>query len=74
MEHTAEDSGGKRRGLTEDGHAVFDEIDDTGRRVVTEATLHGSGRLSDGTSWKTTHRAEGIDSKFEPDIIVRGVG
>jgi hypothetical protein len=60
--------------LTEDGHAVFDEIDDTGRRVVTEATLYDSGRLSDGTSWKTTHRAEGIDSKFEPDIIVHGVG
>ncbi|HEX5020100.1 MAG TPA: hypothetical protein VFX54_05550 [Candidatus Binatia bacterium] len=52
MEHTAEDPRGKRRGLTEDGHAVFDKVDDIGRRVVTEATLHDSGRLSDGTSWK----------------------
>ena len=52
MEDTANDPRGKRRGLTEDGYAVFDEVDETGRKVRTEATLHDSGRLSDGTAWK----------------------
>ena len=44
MEDTANDPRGKRRGLTEDGYAVFDEVDETGRKVRTEATLHDSGR------------------------------
>jgi hypothetical protein len=49
---TAADPRGKRRGLTEDGHAVFDRVDDTGRRVIKEATNHDSGLLNDGTTWK----------------------
>ena len=52
MESTANDRRGKRRGLTEDGYAVFDEVDEAGRRIVTEATVHDSGTLSDGTTWK----------------------
>jgi hypothetical protein len=52
MEDTAVDPRGKRRGLTEDGYAVFDKVDEIGRRVVVEATQHDSGRLSDGTTWK----------------------
>jgi hypothetical protein len=52
MTDTAADPRGKRRGLTEDGHDVFDTVDDTGRRVTKEATLHDAGLLSDGTPWK----------------------
>ena len=52
MEDTPIDPRGKRRGLTADGYAVFDQVDETGRRIVVEATQHDSGRLSDGTPWK----------------------
>jgi hypothetical protein len=48
----AADPRGKRRGLTEDGHDVFDRVDDSGRRVIKEATNRDSGMLNDGTSWK----------------------
>jgi hypothetical protein len=52
MESTASDPRGKRRGLTEDGYAVFDEVDESGRRIFSEATTHECGTLSDGTTWK----------------------
>ena len=52
MADTISDPRGKRRGLTEDGHDVFDTVDDTGRRVKKEATVHDSGFLEDGTPWK----------------------
>jgi hypothetical protein len=52
MADTADDPRGKRRGLTEDGHAVFDKVDERGRSVIKEATNHDSGLLDDGTTWK----------------------
>jgi hypothetical protein len=52
MTETANDPRGRRRGLTEDGHDVFDTVDDKGRRVTREATNHDSGLLDDGTTWK----------------------
>ena len=46
------DSRGKRRGLTEDGFAVYDKVDETGRDVTKEATVHDAGLMDDGTTWK----------------------
>ena len=46
------DPRGKRRGLTEDGYAVYDMVDELGRRVTKEATLHDAGFMDDGTPWK----------------------
>ena len=46
------DPRGKRRGLTEDGYAVYDKVDESGRRVTKGATIHDAGFMDDGTPWK----------------------
>ena len=46
------DPRGKRRGLTQDGYAVYDKVDESGRDVTKEATVHDAGSMDDGTPWK----------------------
>jgi len=50
MADAAADPRGKRRGLTGDGHAVYDKV--VGRTVTKEATPLDPGLVDDGTTWK----------------------
>jgi hypothetical protein len=52
MADAAPDPRGKRRGLTGDGHAVYDKVDEIGRSVTKEATPLDPGLVDDGTTWK----------------------